>query len=221
MVESCCSSVQRLDSCGDPDESSNYLSINNSPSSSCCDIPEETSPMISARRKSRSGFEDDLEARATHRRTVLLQQEGRRHQSDSSDCCDIEIDTGAEEDEDEDDSLLTSTNSAATTATVASNKSQLNVPDALAGHDTNVNIVDNPVSDSNENSVNQTHSSGTIGTPAHNKITTTPSNLSNCSGLPTVTVVQLKQKQNLLYFLRVIFNHCKVIINQVCPLLLQ
>ncbi|XP_019538783.2 hippocampus abundant transcript 1 protein isoform X2 [Aedes albopictus] len=209
MVESCCSSVQRLDSCGDPDESSNYLSINNSPSSSCCDIPEETSPMISARRKSRSGFEDDLEARAMHRRTVLLQQEGRRHQSDSSDCCDIEIDTGAEEDEDEDDSLLTSTNSAATTATVASNKSQLNVPDALAGHDTNVNIVDNPVSDSNENSVNQTHSSGTIGAPAHNKITTTPSNLSNCSGLPTVTVVQLKPKQNLLYFLRVIFNHCK------------
>ncbi|XP_011493427.2 hippocampus abundant transcript 1 protein isoform X3 [Aedes aegypti] len=207
MVESCCSSVQRLDSCGDPDEISNYLSINNSRSSSCCDIPEETSPMISVRRKSRSGFEDDLEARGMHRRTVLLQQEGRRHQSDSSDCCDIEIDTGAEEDEDEDDSMLTSTNSAATTATVASNKSQLNVPDAPAGHDTNVNIVDNPVSDSNEQSVNQTHSSG--GAPPHTKITTTPSNLSNCSGLPTVTVVQLKQKQNLLYFLRVIFNHCK------------
>ncbi|XP_062552367.1 hippocampus abundant transcript 1 protein isoform X3 [Armigeres subalbatus] len=210
VIESCSGSVQRLDNCVDSDEISNYLSINNSRSSSCCDIPEETSPMISARRRSGSGFEDDLETGAlVHRRTVQLQQQSRRHQSDSSDCCDIEIDTGAEEDEDEDDSMLTSTNSAATTATVASNKSQLNVPDVPAAQDTSVNIVDNPVSDSNEDSVNQVQNGGTGGAPPHTKITTTPSNLSNCSGLPTVTVVQLKQKQNLIYFLRVIFNHCK------------
>lgn len=216
VIESCSGSVQRLDNCVDSDEISNYLSINNSRSSSCCDIPEETSPMISARRRSGSGFEDDLETGAlVHRRTVQLQQQSRRHQSDSSDCCDIEIDTGAEEDEDEDDSMLTSTNSAATTATVASNKSQLNVPDVPAAQDTSVNIVDNPVSDSNEDSVNQVQNGGTGGAPPHTKITTTPSNLSNCSGLPTVTVVQLKQKQNLIYFLRVIFNHCKVNINQI------
>lgn len=211
-IESCCSSVLRLDSCADPDEISNYLSINNSRSSSCCDIPEENSPMISGRRRSRSGVEDDLEA-GVHRRTVQLQRKPRRQESDSSVCCDIEIDTGAEEDEEEDDSMLTSTNSAATTATITSNKSQLNVPDVSAGQDTSVNIVDNPVSDSNENSVNHAHNGGTGGVPPHSKITTTPSNLSNCSGLPAVTMVQLKQKQNLIYFLRVIFNHCKVNIN--------
>ncbi|XP_058125985.1 hippocampus abundant transcript 1 protein-like isoform X1 [Anopheles coustani] len=33
--------------------------------------------------------------------------------------------------------------------------------------------------------------------------------MSNCSGLPTVTVVQLKQSKNIIYFLRLIFNHCK------------
>ncbi|XP_065075975.1 hippocampus abundant transcript 1 protein isoform X2 [Ochlerotatus camptorhynchus] len=207
-IESCCSSVQRLDNCVDPDEISNYLSINNSRSSSCCDIPEETSPMINGRRRSRNGVEDDLEA-GVHKQTVNLQREPRRHESDSSVCCDIEIDTGAEEDEEEDDSMLTSTNSAATTATITSNKSQLNVPDVLTGLDTSVNIVDNPVSDSNENSVSHAHSGGIGGAPPHSKITTTPSNLSNCSGLPAVTMVQLKQKQNLIYFLRVIFNHCK------------
>ncbi|XP_058837313.1 hippocampus abundant transcript 1 protein isoform X2 [Topomyia yanbarensis] len=208
--------VQRTDSCVDPDEISNYLSINNSRSSSCCDIPAETSPMISGSGKgrSKSGIEDDLEI-GLHRRTYQLQKQARRQRTESSDCCDIEIDTCAEEEDEEDDSMLTSMNSAATTATVASNKSQLNVPDIPSGHDTSVNIVDNPVSESNEHTAGYATSSLVMGdsvTPqphSHNKVTTTPSNISNCSGLPTVTVVQLKQKQNLHYFLRVIFNHCK------------
>uniref|UniRef100_A0A1Q3FVQ1 Putative transporter add1 major facilitator superfamily n=2 Tax=Culex tarsalis TaxID=7177 RepID=A0A1Q3FVQ1_CULTA len=205
----------------DPDEVSNYLSINNSRSSSCCDIPEETSPMISNSSLCRNDCSVDMDDLETgfYRRTQQLRQQPRRSRTDSSDCCEIEVDNGAEEDE-EDNSMVTSTNSAATTATVTSSKSQLNVVSA-EGHDTSVNIVDNPVSDSNEhNSVNSSaqHCTGTgaqvgdaggVGPPQHNKITTTPSNLSNCSGLPTATVVQLKQKQNLLYYLRVIFNHCK------------
>ncbi|XP_055631688.1 hippocampus abundant transcript 1 protein isoform X3 [Toxorhynchites rutilus septentrionalis] len=212
----------------DPDEVSNYLSINNSRSSSCCDIPEETSPMISGNRpRSRCEADDDLEGIVLHRRTQQLQKRAARQQRiESSDCCDIEIDTGAEEEEEEedDDSMLMSTNSAATTATVTSNKSQLIEPEVpIPGLDTSVNIVDNPVGDGNDDSVGQAHSAADVtnnrginGVPAqtqqqqqHSKITTTSSNLSNCSGLPTVTVVQLKQKQNLVYFLRVIFNHCK------------
>lgn len=213
----------------DPDEVSNYLSINNSRSSSCCDIPEETSPMISNSSLCRNDCGVDLDDLETgfYRRTEQLRQQARRPRADSSDCCEIEVDTGAEEDEEEDDSMLTSTNSAATTATVTSSKSQLNVVSGAGCPDTSVNIVDNPVSDSNEhNSVNSgahqhctgtgaasggDHPGGSGGPPPqHSKITTTPSNLSNCSGLPTATVVQLKQKQNLLYYLRVIFNHCKV-----------
>ncbi|XP_038115891.1 hippocampus abundant transcript 1 protein isoform X4 [Culex quinquefasciatus] len=212
----------------DPDEVSNYLSINNSRSSSCCDIPEETSPMISNSSLCRNDCGVDLDDLETgfYRRTEQLRQQARRPRADSSDCCEIEVDTGAEEDEEEDDSMLTSTNSAATTATVTSSKSQLNVVSGAGCPDTSVNIVDNPVSDSNEhNSVNSgahqhctgtgaasggDHPGGSGGPPPqHSKITTTPSNLSNCSGLPTATVVQLKQKQNLLYYLRVIFNHCK------------
>lgn len=212
-----CSSVQRLGHGADSDEISNYLSINNSRSSSCCDIPAETSPMIDVSSRSRCD-EDDLEI-GTHRKIYRLQQQALRRRDESSDCCDIEIDTGAEEEDEEDDSMLTSINSAATTATVTSNKSQLNVPGITSSsHDANVNIVNNPVSDSNENSINNApgarttagDASGTIQAQQHNKVTTTPSNISNCSGLPSVTVVQLKQKQNLVYFLRLIFNHCKV-----------
>ncbi|XP_055538947.1 hippocampus abundant transcript 1 protein isoform X3 [Wyeomyia smithii] len=202
-----CSSVPRLARGADPDEISNYLSINNSRSSSCCDIPAETSPMIGAGSR---GSEDDLEL-GTHRKVYRMQRQAARRREESSDCCDIEIDTGAEEEEEDDESMLTSINSAATTATVTSNKSQLNVLDITSSnHDASVNIVDNPVSDSNENSTNNVLDvSGTAQTQQHSKVTTTPSNISNCSGLPSVTVVQLKQNQNLVYFLRVIFNHCK------------
>ncbi|XP_058464443.1 hippocampus abundant transcript 1 protein isoform X2 [Malaya genurostris] len=221
--ESDCSAVvQRLDGGGDPDEIGNYLSMNNSPSSSCYDIPAETSPMISGngKGKSKNGFEDDLEV-SLHRRNYQLHKQTRRQRTESSDCCDIEIDTCPEDEEDEEDSMLTSINSAATTATVTSNKSQLNVPEIPTGHhDPSVNIVDNPVSDSNEFSSSYAHGGRATGEhpddnlatsqpQTHNKVTTTPSNISNCSALPTVTMVQLKQKQNLNYFLRVIFNHCK------------
>uniref|UniRef100_A0A182JQ93 Major facilitator superfamily (MFS) profile domain-containing protein n=1 Tax=Anopheles christyi TaxID=43041 RepID=A0A182JQ93_9DIPT len=240
------------DNCTDTDDqNSNYLSISNSRSSSCFDLPGECSPMIgTARLKSSPGDESRMTLESERYiqsgptggvaepvPDELLNGCGKDFGSKPRHDCDDEEEE-EDDDEDEDSSMLT--HSAATTATVSSNKSRVLVvggtdqqqPGCSSGRvpDAGVccNIVDNPVSETGGStvvdigSVGNAQEGGTrvastgmangaaggIGNP-HSRVTTTPSNLSNCSGLPTVTVVQLKQSKNLIYFLRLIFNHCK------------
>uniref|UniRef100_A0A1S4GVA1 Major facilitator superfamily (MFS) profile domain-containing protein n=1 Tax=Anopheles gambiae TaxID=7165 RepID=A0A1S4GVA1_ANOGA len=242
------------DSCTDTDDqNSNYLSISNSRSSSCFDLPGECSPMMGpARLKPVSPEEESLRMTLVNERYIQSGQmgvvltpgellgEGSKESGPKPRLDDEEEED--DDDEDEDSSMLT--HSAATTATVSSNKSRILV---VGGTDQQpgcsngssrvpeagvcCNIVDNPVSetaggnstvvdigstgnaqDGNVRAAAVAPSgataNGAVGNP-HSRVTTTPSNLSNCSGLPTVTVVQLKQSKNLIYFLRLIFNHCK------------
>uniref|UniRef100_A0A182WJP5 Major facilitator superfamily (MFS) profile domain-containing protein n=1 Tax=Anopheles minimus TaxID=112268 RepID=A0A182WJP5_9DIPT len=235
------------DNCTDTDDqNSNYLSISNSRSSSCFDLPGECSPMMGSTRLPSSKAEESRMTLVNERyqQSVLapvpVQSSPQVEVGDSSklsgskQCLEYGDEDGEEDDDEEDSSMLT--HSAATTATVSSNKSRLlavsdqqpgcsssRVPDAGVC----CNIVDNPVSDTVTVDVTSTGNNAQDGTrtPAatgtangvaggsggnpHSRVTTTPSNLSNCSGLPTVTVVQLKQSKNLIYFLRLIFNHCK------------
>ncbi|XP_061519673.1 hippocampus abundant transcript 1 protein isoform X3 [Anopheles gambiae] len=246
------------DSCTDTDDqNSNYLSISNSRSSSCFDLPGECSPMMGpARLKPVSPEEESLRMTLVNERYIQSGQmgvvltpgellgEGSKESGPKPRLDDEEEED--DEDEDEDSSMLT--HSAATTATVSSNKSRILVvggtdqqPGCSNGSSSSssrvpeagvcCNIVDNPVSetaggnstvvdigstgnaqDGNVRAAAVAPSgataNGAVGNP-HSRVTTTPSNLSNCSGLPTVTVVQLKQSKNLIYFLRLIFNHCK------------
>uniref|UniRef100_A0A182QU61 Major facilitator superfamily (MFS) profile domain-containing protein n=1 Tax=Anopheles farauti TaxID=69004 RepID=A0A182QU61_9DIPT len=222
------------------DQNSNYLSISNSRSSSCFDLPGECSPMMVRLGENGTNVSGSSSMTLVNERYLqsqpppppasVVKQEGRPalaspsvHSRPAKD-----EDEEDEDDDDEDSSMLT--HSAATTATVSSNKSRvfvvggepqagaLDAPTSVSCH-----IVDNPVSDTatsvelgaQDGSSSVRHpaagvvaSSGTAGN-SHSRVTTTPSNLSNCSGLPTVTVVQLKQSKNLIYFLRLIFNHCK------------
>uniref|UniRef100_A0A8W7P3U3 Major facilitator superfamily (MFS) profile domain-containing protein n=1 Tax=Anopheles coluzzii TaxID=1518534 RepID=A0A8W7P3U3_ANOCL len=246
------------DSCTDTDDqNSNYLSISNSRSSSCFDLPGECSPMMGpARLKPVSPEEESLRITLVNERYIQSGQmgvvltpgellgEGSKESGPKPRLDDEEEED--DDDEDEDSSMLT--HSAATTATVSSNKSRILVvggtdqqPGCSNGTSSSssrvpeagvcCNIVDNPVSetaggnstvvdigstgnaqDGNVRAAAVAPSgataNGAVGNP-HSRVTTTPSNLSNCSGLPTVTVVQLKQSKNLIYFLRLIFNHCK------------
>ncbi|XP_041771041.1 hippocampus abundant transcript 1 protein isoform X2 [Anopheles merus] len=245
------------DSCTDTDDqNSNYLSISNSRSSSCFDLPGECSPMMGpARLKPVSPEEEGLRMTLVNERYIQSGQmgvvltpgellgEGSKESGPKPRLDDEEEED--DDDEDEDSSMLT--HSAATTATVSSNKSRILVvsgtdqqPGCSNGSSSSsrvpeagvcCNIVDNPVSetaggsstvvdigstgnaqDGNARAAavapSGTTANGAVGNP-HSRVTTTPSNLSNCSGLPTVTVVQLKQSKNLIYFLRLIFNHCK------------
>uniref|UniRef100_A0A182XLM4 Major facilitator superfamily (MFS) profile domain-containing protein n=1 Tax=Anopheles quadriannulatus TaxID=34691 RepID=A0A182XLM4_ANOQN len=246
------------DSCTDTDDqNSNYLSISNSRSSSCFDLPGECSPMMGpARLKPVSPEEESLRMTLVNERYIQSGQmgvvltpgellgEGSKESGPKPRLDDEEEED--DDDEDEDSSMLT--HSAATTATVSSNKSRILVvggtdqqPGCSNGSSSSssrvpeagvcCNIVDNPVSetaggnstvvdigstgnaqDGNVRAAAVAPSgataNGAVGNP-HSRVTTTPSNLSNCSGLPTVTVVQLKQSKNLIYFLRLIFNHCK------------
>ncbi|XP_040156981.1 hippocampus abundant transcript 1 protein isoform X4 [Anopheles arabiensis] len=245
------------DSCTDTDDqNSNYLSISNSRSSSCFDLPGECSPMMGPTRlKPVSPEEESLRMTLVNERYIQSGQmgvvltpgellgEGSKESGPKPRLDDEEEED--DDDEDEDSSMLT--HSAATTATVSSNKSRILVvggtdqqPGCSNGSSSSsrvpeagvcCNIVDNPVSetaggnstvvdigstgnaqDGNVRAAAVAPSgataNGAVGNP-HSRVTTTPSNLSNCSGLPTVTVVQLKQSKNLIYFLRLIFNHCK------------
>ncbi|XP_050073872.1 hippocampus abundant transcript 1 protein isoform X1 [Anopheles maculipalpis] len=241
------------DNCTDTDDqNSNYLSISNSRSSSCFDLPGECSPMMGMARLQTSKVDESRVTLVNERYTLQSEQaivpaqaqaqledlpvvaSGSSKLSASKQRLDYD-EEDAEEDDDEDSSMLT--HSAATTATVSSNKSRLLVcSDQQPGcsnsriQDAGVccNIVDNPVSDTGTVDVgsvannaqdgprtsvngmsNGTVAAGGSGANPHSRVTTTPSNLSNCSGLPTVTMVQLKQSKNLIYFLRLIFNHCK------------
>uniref|UniRef100_A0AAG5DDP8 Major facilitator superfamily (MFS) profile domain-containing protein n=1 Tax=Anopheles atroparvus TaxID=41427 RepID=A0AAG5DDP8_ANOAO len=236
------------DNCTDTDDqNSNYLSISNSRSSSCFDLPGETLPMISARlpqdEEADGGEPLVNESRVTlvHERYSLSRPRqppptGVEMEPHLVRACEVsksvtlDDDRGEEEDEnveedDEDSSMLT--HSAATTATISSNKSRLNVTEqqnhtsAVGGPETSVNIVDNPatvediaggaeagIGDMGRPTSAAVSANG-IGLNQHTRVTTTPSNVSNCSGLPAVTVVQLKQSKNVIYFLRLIFNHCK------------
>uniref|UniRef100_A0A182MG67 Major facilitator superfamily (MFS) profile domain-containing protein n=1 Tax=Anopheles culicifacies TaxID=139723 RepID=A0A182MG67_9DIPT len=238
------------DNCTDTDDqNSNYLSISNSRSSSCFDLPGECSPMMGSTRlplskadESRMTLVNERYQQSAHATVSPISPKQievgvSSKLSGSKQRLEYEDEDAEEEDDDddeEDSSMLT--HSAATTATVSSNKSRLlavmdqqpgcsssKVPDAGVC----CNIVDNPVSDTVTVDVGSTGNNAQDGTrtPAatgtangvaggsggnpHSRVTTTPSNLSNCSGLPTVTVVQLKQSKNLIYFLRLIFNHCK------------
>ncbi|XP_035907641.1 hippocampus abundant transcript 1 protein isoform X2 [Anopheles stephensi] len=250
------------DNCTDTDDqNSNYLSISNSRSSSCFDLPGECSPMIGTARLQPSKADESRMTLVNERYPLQSGQTGgvpvpARGQleelprmvemaggssklSGSKQRLDYDDDEDAEEDDDEDSSMLT--HSAATTATVSSNKSRVLVsadqqqPGCSTGRvpDASVccNIVDNPVSDTATVDVGSNATgnvqdgprtpaatgmangagaaAGGSGANPHSRVTTTPSNLSNCSGLPTVTMVQLKQSKNLIYFLRLIFNHCK------------
>ncbi|XP_052898064.1 hippocampus abundant transcript 1 protein isoform X2 [Anopheles moucheti] len=243
---------QGEDNCTDTDDqNSNYLSISNSRSSSCFDLPGECSPMMGTARLPKA---DESRLTLVNERytksvpsAVPAQSPGQvegvggggklsgSKQRLDYDAEDAEEEDEDEEEEEEDSSMLT--HSAATTATVSSNKSRLLVASeqqpgsssSRGAPDAGVccNIVDNPVSETapamdvgstgnNAQDGTRTPATGTAangvaggsGNP-HSRVTTTPSNLSNCSGLPTVTVVQLKQSKNLIYFLRLIFNHCK------------
>ncbi|XP_052859832.1 hippocampus abundant transcript 1 protein [Anopheles cruzii] len=242
------------DSCTDTDDqNSNYLSISNSRSSSCFDLPAECSPMISGRPTGSEVPETDGRAAMDRRRDccsvveieppqqmplvreVLCRQS--RPAAESSGVSGQSVLDDDEEEDDEDSSMLT--HSAATTATVSSYKSRIintndDEPDsermpgaaaaaavidatdlAASSGATSVHIVDNPVSDTATVELGVPAAAAAGSRPAvqqqqqHARVTTTPSSLSNCSGLPTVTVVQLKQSKNLIYFLRLIFNHCK------------
>ncbi|XP_053667249.1 hippocampus abundant transcript 1 protein [Anopheles marshallii] len=236
------------DNCTDTDDqNSNYLSISNSRSSSCFDLPGECSPMMGATRLPVSKADESRITLVNERytksvpATVLAQSPrpvavgGCGKLSGSTQRLDCDAEDAEEEDDDEEEDSSMLTHSAATTATVSSNKSRLLVASeqqpgcsSSRAPDAGVccNIVDNPVSDAATVDVGSTGNSAPDGTrtPAatgtangaaggsgnpHSRVTTTPSNLSNCSGLPTVTVVQLKQSKNLIYFLRLIFNHCK------------
>uniref|UniRef100_A0A182J1S0 Major facilitator superfamily (MFS) profile domain-containing protein n=1 Tax=Anopheles atroparvus TaxID=41427 RepID=A0A182J1S0_ANOAO len=243
------------DNCTDTDDqNSNYLSISNSRSSSCFDLPGETLPMISARlpqdEEADGGEPLVNESRVTlvHERYSLSRPRqppptGVEMEPHLVRACEVsksvtlDDDRGEDEEEnveedDEDSSMLT--HSAATTATISSNKSRLNVTEqqnhssAVGGPETSVNIVDNPatvediaggaeagIGDMGRPTAAAVSANG-IGLNQHTRVTTTPSNVSNCSGLPAVTVVQLKQSKNVIYFLRLIFNHCKVL-NQTFP----
>ncbi|XP_049292540.1 hippocampus abundant transcript 1 protein isoform X2 [Anopheles funestus] len=237
------------DNCTDTDDqNSNYLSISNSRSSSCFDLPGECSPMMGATRLPMSKADESrvtlvneryiqsVNAAVPAQSQRQVQVAGSSKISGSKQRLDYGEEDAEEEDDDEEDSSML-THSAATTATVSSNKSRILVASeqqpgcsGSRGPDAGVccNIVDNPVSDtataidvgSTGNSAQDgTRTSAATGTAngvvaggsgnPHSRVTTTPSNLSNCSGLPTVTVVQLKQSKNLIYFLRLIFNHCK------------
>uniref|UniRef100_A0A182NKQ8 Major facilitator superfamily (MFS) profile domain-containing protein n=1 Tax=Anopheles dirus TaxID=7168 RepID=A0A182NKQ8_9DIPT len=223
------------------DQNSNYLSISNSRSSSCFDLPGECSPMMVDTNGSRMTLVNERYLQSQPPAAAVMQEAGtasssavepRRSTVSRSKNDDEEEE---EDDDDEDSSMLT--HSAATTATVSSNKSRLRVnsdPEQLPGSasaagsgaseaapSVSCHIVDNPVSHDTATVVDlgdgaRHPTSGTVtangaagGGNPHSRVTTTPSNLSNCSGLPTVTVVQLKQSKNLIYFLRLIFNHCK------------
>uniref|UniRef100_A0A182TNA0 Major facilitator superfamily (MFS) profile domain-containing protein n=1 Tax=Anopheles melas TaxID=34690 RepID=A0A182TNA0_9DIPT len=244
------------DSCTDTDDqNSNYLSISNSRSSSCFDLPGECSPMMGpARLKPVSPEDESLRMTLVNERyiqsgqmgVVLTPGELLGEDSKESGPKTRLVDEEEEDDDDEDEDSSMLTHSAATTATVSSNKSRILVvsgtdqqPGCSNGSSSSrvpeagvcCNIVDNPVSktaggsstvvdigstgnaqDGNARAAAVAPSgataNGAVGNP-HSRVTTTPSNLSNCSGLPTVTVVQLKQSKNLIYFLRLIFNHCK------------
>ncbi|XP_035793544.1 hippocampus abundant transcript 1 protein-like isoform X2 [Anopheles albimanus] len=228
------------DSCTDTDDqNSNYLSINNSRSSSCFDLPGECAPMIVAGDRTLPMDQLRLCRQQEQPTTAGMQNAAGRQAAMIGP--DADDDDDNEEDEDDEDSSML-THSAATTATISSNKSRLNgfdlgngcsggselavaaTPDGMAC----VHIVDNPVSEATTVDLGDGTISGNRPTAAmvnggghqqqqqqqqqlqhHQRVTTTPSNLSNCSGLPAVTVVQLKQSKNLIYFLRLIFNHCK------------
>uniref|UniRef100_A0A182SR14 Major facilitator superfamily (MFS) profile domain-containing protein n=1 Tax=Anopheles maculatus TaxID=74869 RepID=A0A182SR14_9DIPT len=245
------------DNCTDTDDqNSNYLSISNSRSSSCFDLPGECSPMMGTARLPTSKADESRLTLVNERYTLESERVGVPAQaqrpledvprmveavaggssklSGSKQRLDYD-EEDVEEDDEEDSSMLT--HSAATTATVSSNKSRVLVTsDQQPGcsnsraPDAGVccNIVDNPVSETatvdvgvvaaSAQDVPRTPSAGMAhgaaaaggsGANPHSRVTTTPSNLSNCSGLPTVTMVQLKQSKNLIYFLRLIFNHCK------------
>ncbi|XP_053673452.1 hippocampus abundant transcript 1 protein [Anopheles nili] len=231
------------DNCTDTDDqNSNYLSISNSRSSSCFDLPGESAPMMV------HAIEVD-ESRVTLVNERYVQSQGatpvvtpemklagatglggsNKTNATNSLPGEREYDgADGDEDEDEDSSMLT--HSAATTATVSSNKSRLFVGGEQQPRSSDpeagicCNIVDNPVSEATTLDIGRgtvatseqdgSHRPGSAGVPngggnSHARVTTTPSNLSNCSGLPTVTMVQLKQSKNVIYFLRLIFNHCK------------
>uniref|UniRef100_A0A182P238 Major facilitator superfamily (MFS) profile domain-containing protein n=1 Tax=Anopheles epiroticus TaxID=199890 RepID=A0A182P238_9DIPT len=242
------------DNCTDTDDqNSNYLSISNSRSSSCFDLPGECSPMMGTMKLKSSQGEDSRVTLVNERYIQsgqtsvemplpgdILLVSGGSQASAPKPRPDCENEEDEEDDEeDEDSSMLT--HSAATTATISSNKSRILVggtdqqqPGCSSGSrvpeaSSCCNIVDNPVSDTAGSTVVGIGSAGNAqdgtrvgavttgmangtvggGHNPHSRVTTTPSNLSNCSGLPTVTVVQLKQSKNLIYFLRLIFNHCK------------